>query len=335
MTKREGTVRRGVMVAVVAVMTAVGAASVGGTTQAKVAGPNGRIAFSRFERSVGDLVNYTVNPDGSLEKRLFPGVSGWPHWSPDGTEISFACCDDGMAAHIINPDTGSLRILARPDPTLFTDCGVWSADGARLACDSGSEIDPSRNGIYSIRSFDGGGLTRITSNPGGEDVPGDYSPDGRRILFDRITADGSEALYTVLVNGGGLKRISPATFTGFQVGSWSPLGDQIVFAARSAPDQRRSIWVVDPNGRGLHEVSVQPSCGGAFSDRTSRGCQDPSWSPDGMKIVLDIFVAATNQRNIYTMNADGTGLFQITHHGPEVIGEGDEFPDWGPHASAT
>jgi Tol biopolymer transport system component len=45
--------------------------------------------------------------------------------------------------------------------------------------------DPSRNGIYTIRSSDGGGLTRITSHPGGDDNPGDDSPDGKRMVFVR------------------------------------------------------------------------------------------------------------------------------------------------------
>ena len=50
----------------------------------------------------------------------------------------------------------------------------------------------------------------MTSNPGGHDFPGDYSPDGKRILFDREAPDGSEGLYTVLVNGGGLRKITDA-----------------------------------------------------------------------------------------------------------------------------
>ena len=39
---------------------------------------------------------------------------------------------------------------------------------------------PGGNGIYSIRASDGAGLTRITSNPVGTDIAGDYSPDGTR-----------------------------------------------------------------------------------------------------------------------------------------------------------
>jgi Tol biopolymer transport system component len=115
------------------------------------------------------------------------------------------------------------------------------------------------------------------------------------------------------------------------MGSWSPHGNRIVFAARTSEDQRRTIWVVNSDGTGLHQLPLTPACGGDFSDNASRGCQEPSWSPNGKKIALDIFVAQTKQRNIYTVNADGSGLFQVTHHGPEAIFEGDEFPDWGSH----
>ena len=81
--------------------------------------------------------------------------------------------------------------LPPPDPDIETFCGgAWSPDGERLACEAYGVDDRGRNGIYSIRVSDGGGLTRITSNPGGEDIPGDYSPDGTRLVFFRVEANG-------------------------------------------------------------------------------------------------------------------------------------------------
>ena len=78
---------------------------------AKVPGPNGRIAFAQFEPAVGGTVTYTVNPDGSHVQPLFARGSEFPHWSPDGNQVSIFCCDDGMAAHIVDPDSGSFREL--------------------------------------------------------------------------------------------------------------------------------------------------------------------------------------------------------------------------------
>ena len=71
------------------------------------------------------------------------------------------------------------------------------------------------------------------------------------------------------------------------------------------------------------------SCGGAFSDPNSFGCTHPAWSPDGQKIIFARFSAATGDRDIFTVNDDGSGLSQITD---TPISE--ELPDWGMHPLA-
>jgi Tol biopolymer transport system component len=307
-----------------------------GPAQAKVPGSNGQIVFARFDHALGGTVIYTVNPDGSHLQELFARGAELPHWSPDGSQVAIFCCDDGMAAHIVNPDTGGFRELAPPDPTLEIHCGfAWSPDGQRLACESFGVTDPSRNGIYTIRSSDGGGLTRITSSPGGDDIPGDYSPDGKRLVFLRTDQNGQVGLFVVKVNGTGLQQIAPPGMIldppgpdAFG-GSWSPSRNNILFVARTAPDQRRAIWVVNADGSWLHQLAITPSCGGAFSDPTSISCFYPGWSPDGRKIVFTRVSADGRQSNIYTVNADGSGLFRVTNTG------GDSQPDWGPHPLAT
>ncbi len=294
---------------------------------AKAPGPNGRIAFAQFEPAMGATVTYTVNPDGSHVQPLFARGSEFPHWSPDGTQVSIFCCDDGMAAHIVNPDGGSFRELAPPDPTLETHCAQWSPDAQRLACESFGMTDPSRNGIYSIRASDGGGLRRITSNPGGDDIPGDYSPDGRRLVFVRSDPDGPIGLFITRLNGSELRQITPRGMIvdDFFGGSWSPSGNRILFASRSAADHRLAIWVVGADGSGLHQLPIAPACGGAFSDPRSTSCFQPGWSPDGTKIVFTRITANGRQENIYAVNADGSGLAQLTN-----TGRADQA-DWGPH----
>ena len=67
-----------------------------------------------------------------------------------------------------------------------------------------------------------------------------------------------------------------------------PQGNEIVLSQRATPDARSSIWVVHADGSGLREIHVQaqPACGGTFSDPSSQGCFEPSWSPDSTKIVF-------------------------------------------------
>jgi Tol biopolymer transport system component len=180
---------------------------------AKVHGPNGRIAFARSDPALGAATTYTVNPDGSHLLQLFPYSEG-PYWSPDGSEVEISTpCLDGMencGLTIVGPDSGSFRQFKWPDPTLETPCGHWTPDGKRVACESFGVTDPSRNGIYTIRSSDGGGLTRITTNPGGDDNPGDFSPDGKRLVFVRSRDDVAVGIFVVKVDGTGLRRITPA-----------------------------------------------------------------------------------------------------------------------------
>ena len=296
------------------------------------AGPAGRIAFSRGTSVLAgdeEKVTYTVNPDGSdLQPLWTDGHSSNPEWSPDGTEIQINCCGDGMVAHIIDPETGDLRReFPPPDPAVESFCGGWSPDGKRLSCLGFGVDDPSLNGIYSIRSSDGGDLTRITSPPGGYDEPGGYSPDGERLVFMRFDENDSPVgIFVTNVDGSGLRRLTPTDMildgSGWG-GSWSPDGDQILIVALASDDAHKAIWVVNPDGSSLHQLPITPACGG-----TSGGCYSPSWSPDGSKIVFTRSNADGTSENIYTVNADGSGLFQVTDGG------GDDDPDWGTRPSA-
>jgi Tol biopolymer transport system component len=292
------------------------------------AGVNGQILFSRFDPAQGDTVIYTVNPDGSHEHQVLPFALECPHWSADGSRIVTCGLPDGSSAVIITPDTGSFREVFSSDPSLFLSCPLPSPDGQRLACEQWNQpADPSRNGIYSIRSSDGGGLERITSNPGGSDSPSDYSPNGKRLVFGRSDQNGDPGgLFVVNVNGTGLKQIMPAGTLGGG-GNWSPQGNEIVFSQRVTPDVHSSIWVVHANGTDLHEIHVQPesACGGLNSDPTADGCFDPRWSPDGTKIIFAKGTSGDSDSNIYTVNVNGTGLTQVTHGGR------DQAPDWGTH----
>jgi TolB protein len=294
----------------------------------KVPGPNGRIAFARFDPKLGDMATYTMNPDGSHVRQLFSRAqSEFPHWSPDASEVSIFCCDDGMAAHIVNPDTGSFRELAPPDESLETHCGQWSSDGRRLACESFGVDDPARNGVYTIRSSDGGGLRRVTSNPDGDDIPGDYSPNGSRLSFVRTDASGEVGIFVTRLDGTGVRQITPPgmILDEFFGGSWSPSGNKILFAARSAPDHRLAIWLVHADGSGLHKLPIRPSCGGAFSNPRSVSCFEPGWAPDGTKIVFTRITAHGTQSNICTVNAGGGALSRVTKSGQA------RQPDWGSH----
>ncbi len=212
-------------------------------------------------------------------------------------------------------------------PDMFLGCALWSPDDARLGCEGFGLTDPSLNGIYTVRSSDGGDLQRVTVNPGGDDCPSDYSPSGNRIVFTRESDTTPRTLYTVRPDGSGLRQISPE---GLNInlcnGSWSPQGNEILLSAHQPNfDYHSSMWVLHANGTGLRRIPA-PDCGGLNADPEGVGCFNPSWSPDGQKIVFGRQVDS-QPRDIYTVNADGSGVFRVTDT-PDI----EEFNvEWGTH----
>jgi Tol biopolymer transport system component len=124
-----------------------------------------------------------------------------------------------------------------------------------------------------------------------------------------------------------LQQITP---DGFLIGEdhnprWSPTGDQIVFTTRTSDETRKSIWVVNADGSGLHVLPITPACGGEFSEPQSIGCFEPAWSPNGQRIIFTRVSAHGTRENVYTVNADGSGLMRVTESGFS------SQPDWGVH----
>jgi Tol biopolymer transport system component len=287
-------------------------------TSAKVLGPNGRIAFSREIPGLDGLATYTVDPDGTDAARLLRGAAELPRWSPDGSEIAVLSCrnppDCTTALAVADPDAGEIiRWFESPDPDIFIGCVTWSPDGDRLACAGLGNDDPALNGIYSIDATDGTALTRITSNPGGEDMPGDYSPNGRRIVFLRTDPDRPARRSQALFIGRVDRSVRPHRITPWglseETGSWSPDGQTILFSGAGI-----LYTVAVPGGRMRRIRLAEP--GAAF---------DPVWSPNGRRITFALYRPATSQSDIWTARADGRRMQRVTR-----TKRSEHFPDWGP-----
>jgi len=305
--------RKLIMLALLAAGTA---ALVALPAAAKPRGTNGKMVVNVDNAVTGQEQVYTINPDGTDLQFLANDQEGG-QWSPDGTKIA-------MFGGYLDFDTGDITDLGLPFdryPDLALFCGVWSPNGARLACEGFGQTDGSLNGVYTIRSSDGGDLQRVTTAEF-DDCPADYSPNGKRLLVSR------GPLVVVKSDGSGLRQITPSGIRyDFCSGSWSPQGNEILFSAHVPDTDRSTIWTVHSDGSGLRKIPVL-GCGGPVSDPTSIGCQKPVWSPDGRKIMFERhFLIPNDHFDLYTVNADGSGLFQVTNTPDLNEGGGD----WGTH----
>jgi Tol biopolymer transport system component len=288
-------------------LLAVAIAALGvGPASAKSHEGNGLIAFTSFEPTLHQDVVFTINPDGSGQQQLLAGAEAGG-WSPDGTRIALLpdCCNE----RIVNPDNGNYTELPTSYPELgldFLGCGVWSPDGSRLACEG---FGAAGDGIYSVRSSDGGDVQRVTAGAD-DDCPGGYSPNGKQLVFLRASFDsGVQGLFIVRTDGSDLHQITPDGMNlDFSCGSWSPQGNEILFSGKTAEGRRSALFAVHTDGTGLRQLPVA-GCG------SDEGCHGPGWSPDGKEIAFTRFDPQTGQSDLYTVNPDGSDLRQVTHDG--------------------
>src|SRR5438105_9654472 len=164
----------------------------------------------------------------------------------------------------------------------------------------------------------GSGLHNLTSTPGSDGGPA-WSPDGRRIAFvsDR---DGLYDIYVMNADASGPRRLTENADNEDQP-VWSPDGTKIAFARSRVGS--RGIYVMNADGSGVTQL-VASSARVVFVN--------PVWSPDGSKIAYEFDEIVCNTRNcfiananIYVMNADGSGLQNLTtgmNRGPVWSPEG-------------
>ena len=126
----------------------------------------------------------------------------------------------------------------------------------------------------------------------------DWSPDGRSLVFES-TRDGKSAIYTISIDGTGLKRLTDPGVTSGQP-RWSRDGKKIVYYAEA--DGRMQICMVDRNGSLPRRVTDSPTLDYL-----------PDLSPKGDMIVFQSRVERPAvAHDIFLVRSDGTGRVRLT-----------------------
>jgi Tol biopolymer transport system component len=268
-------------------------------SQDPVWSPDGsKLAFdsSRFDPFPGDAVwlndVFVMNADGTGVTRLTnSGFNAYPAWSPDGSLIAFASDRGGGACpysyscelriYVMRPDGSDVRQVATHPHGFARDTAPrFSPDGRRLVFTrTGTQDGVHPEGALFVVRLDGTGLRRLTPFmfwPG----DGDWSPDGKRIVFFAAStnpndpnlgaADGLGDIFVIGVDGRNLTNLTH-NWTGraesyFPV--WSPDGKKILFLdnRRSAFPDRSGLATMRPDGSGRRFLSSksaelwQPDC---------------------------------------------------------------------------
>ena len=217
-----------------------------------------------------------------------------------------------QAASIARPD-GSARVEL---PWLAPrDTGATvSPDGHRVAFSSARDGSAE---IYVVETRSGI-VSRLTDNPGSDDIDPAWSPDGRRLVWASGTpaahdlfgmeADGTNKKRLV---AGGADEIEPA---------WSPDAAQVAFASNR--DGRYRLWTVAVAG-GTEPTPVVEAPG---------QMRAPAWDPQGTHLA---YTGVTRgNADVWVTSLDGSAPIRRTSTAGSTVAHPGRPTAAGSHSSA-
>ncbi len=239
------------------------------------------IIFQAFPPGEHQYQMYTLglddggNPIRESLKRVSPpgGACTCGYFRPDGRKIIYG------SSHL-NPDM--------PNPNVYHRKGSsykWDMPG----------------GMDIIEADLDGSNPRQLTTTAGYDAEGDYSDDGKYIVFtsDR---DGDPDLYIMDADGGNVRQLTNSP--GYDGGPFfSPDGKRVIFRADRKRNDNLQLFVIDADGRSERQIT-------AHCDVVNWA---PFWLPDGKSVVFTTSLHGHHNYEVYLINIETGAQRRVTY----------------------
>jgi TolB protein len=257
-----------------------------------------------------------VDSDGANERTIpTVGAALSPAWHPSGRYLVYSDADDhGTRIAQVDLRTMKARLLAASNRGLNIT-PAYTRDGKDIVWASGGD-SPAELVIASAAGDDS--VPRpFAGRTGFETTSPSFSPDGKQIVF-MSPFPLTPQLYTMNVNGTGLKRITPVVVgkRSYRTGAeWSPAGDEIAFQQQNGDFQ---VWTIRVKDRVMTQLTNEGEN------------EDPAWAPDGRHLSMTRRLGAIGDpRAIWILDERTGRVRQLT-----VTGDA-RLSDWSPPLRPT
>jgi TolB protein len=200
---------------------------------------------------------------------------------------------------VMDADGSNRRQVTRTRDPAFDFDPSLSPDGRRMVfrTSRGRYVpDPNGTGVQGIFVVDlDGSHERQIQPPRGGLFP-DWSPDGRRIAFSTLRADGTETIVTTDPDGTHLHHTG---VVGGECAEWSPDSSRLAYCHHPG-DGDFDVWAMNADGSHRRRLT-----------RTGGRDYPGAWSPDGRRLAFGS--ERSGNFDVYVMDTDGSDQRQLTH----------------------